>query len=295
MIAIWIFLYLEGLCRLLAMNGFTIRGAVTCLVLLPILALFIGGTVRRRLPALFGANVLRVAGTLGFAALLLLSRHLHLAGWDVRDAWPNLLVATGGLGSFWVLLGSAEEASPSVGHWLWIAFWLLTGFMDPALPLVGAGLAGFLTAWGLLPRQPVPGGGRPAMRQLSLTFFLVGLTFSKAGWDFGPRPDWAFAGAALGLGAALAQLGPLHRLLARIPDLALPLGIGLLAILYTPGLLLPWGALLGVLVALAWARASRPFATARLGGALLLGMVVSFALHSNLGLPGLRHLLWLGN
>ncbi len=294
MIAIWIFLYLEGLCRLLAMNGFTIRRAVTCIILLPILALLVGGPVRRRLPALFGANVVRIAGTLGFAALLLLARHLHLAGWDVRDAWPNFLVATGGLGSFWVLLGSAEEASPTVGHWLWIAFWLLTGFLDPALPLVGAGLAGFLTAWGLLPRQPVT-GARPAMRQIALTFFLLGLTFSKAGWDFGPRPDWAFAGAALGLGAALAQLSPLQSRLARLPDGVLPLGIGLLAIAYAPGLLLPWGALLGILVSLAWARAPRPFAIARLGGALLLGMVCSFALHSNLWLPGLRHLLWLGN
>jgi len=295
MIAIWIFLYLGGLCRLLAMNGFSLRRAVTGLILLPILALLVGAPVRRRLPALFSASVVRVTGTLGFVALLLLARQLHLAGWDVREAWPNLLAATGGLGSLWVLLGSAEEASPTVGHWLWIAFWLLTGFLDPALPLVGAGLAGFLTAWGLLPRHLVLGGARPAMRQISLTFFLVGLTFSKAGWDFGPRPDWAFAGAALGLGAALAQLGPIHRRLARVPDWTLPLGIGLLAIAYVPGLLLPWGALLGVLVSLAWARAPRPFATARLGGALLLGMVCSFALHSNLWLPGLRHLLWLGN
>lgn len=295
MIAIWSFLYLLGLGRLLAMNGFDLQRPAAWLILLPILLLLGGAQVRRQLPALFSAAPIRIAGTLGFAALLLLARHLNLAGWDVRETWPDLLAATGGLGSLWVLLGSAEEASPTVGHWLWIAFWLLTGFLDPALPLLGAGLAGCLTAWGLLPRQPAPGDARPAMRPITLTFFLMGLTSSKAGWDFGPRPDWAFAGAALGLGAALAQLGPLHRHLARLPDWALPLGLGLLAIAYAPGLLLPWGALLGILVSLAWDRAPRPFATGRLAGALLLGLVFSFALHSNLWLPGLRHLLWLGN
>ena len=294
MSAIWILLYLAGLCHLLALNGFDLQRPAAWLILLPILALLGGGPLRRRAPGLFAPAFLRAAGLLGLAGTLLLARHLHLAGWDVRDAWPDLLAATGGLGSIWVLLGSAEADAPGAPHWLWIAFWLLTGFLDPALPLVGAGLAGFLTAWGLLPRQPVT-GARPAMRQIALTFFLLGLTFSKAGWDFGPRPDWAFAGAALGLGAALAQLSPLQSRLARLPDGVLPLGIGLLAIAYAPGLLLPWGALLGILVSLAWARAPRPFAIARLGGALLLGIVCSFALHSNLWLPGLRHLLWLGN
>ncbi len=295
MSAIWILLYLAGLCHLLALNGFDLQRPAAWLILLPILALLGGGPLRRRAPGLFAPAFLRAAGLLGLAGTLLLARHLHLAGWDVRDAWPDLLAATGGLGSIWVLLGSAEADAPGAPHWLWIAFWLLTGFLDPALPLVGAGLAGCLVAWGLLPGRPLPLDPPPVRGRTTLVFFLMGLTLSKPGWDFGPRPDWALAGAALGLGAMVAQVGPLRLRLARVPDLALPLGIGLLAIAYAPGLLLPWGALLGLLVGLAWARTPRPFAIARLGGALLLGMVFSFALHSNLWLPGLRHLLWLGN
>ena len=295
MSAVWILLYLAGLCHLLAMNGYDLQRPAACLVLLPILGLLGGAALRRRVPGLFTPAVLRVAGLLGLAGTLLLSRHLNLAGWDVRETWPDLLAATGGLGSLWVLLGSAAEAAPGAGHWLWIAFWLLTGFLDPALPLVGAGLAGCLSAWGLLPGRPAPAVPAPHLRPAALTFFLLGFTLAKPGWDFGPRPDWALAGAAMGVGALVAQLGPLRTRLDRLPDLALPVGLGLLAIVYAPGLLLPWGALLGVLVARAWSRAPRPFAVGRLGGSLLLGMVVSFALHANLWLPGLRHLLWLGN
>ena len=295
MSAIWILLYLAGLCHLLALNGFDLQRPAAWLILLPILALLGGTPLRRRAPGLFTPPVLKVAGLLGLAGTLLLARYLHLAGWDVREAWPDLLAATGGLGSLWVLLGSTEGAAPGAAHWLWIAFWLLTGFLDPALPLVGAGLAACLSAWGLLPARPLPLDSPPFMGRPTLAFFLMGLTLLKPGWDFGPRPDWALAGAALGLGALVAQAGPLRQRLARLPEVPLLLGIGLLAIAYTPGLLLLWGALLGILVALVWDRAPRPFATTRLGGSLLLGMVFSFALHSNLWLPGLRHLLWLGN
>ena len=295
MTATWLLLYLAGLFHLLALSGYGPTSGPALLPLLPVVALLAGPALRRPRPALFQGLPLRLAGLAGLAACLLLARRLSLVGWDVRETLPCALAAIGGLGSLWAVLGVPEEGPPGAAHWLWIGAWLGTGFLDPALPLVGAGLTGALAAFGAFPK---PVGGRalpPPLARVPLAFLLLGLALPKPWWDFGQQPEWALAGVALGLGAALASLVPLRTWLDRLPAPALLAGLGLLSIAYTPGLLWPWGLVLGLLTAQLWSRAASPFRLASLGGALLAGLALSFALHGNLWIPGLRRLLWLGN
>ena len=295
MTATWLLLYLAGLFHLLALSGYGPTSGPALLPLLPVVALLAGPSLRRKHPALFQGLPLRLAGLAGLAACLFLARRLSLVGWDSRELLPCALAAIGGLGSLWAVLGSAEEAPPRAAHWLWIGGWLGTGFLDPTLPLVGAGLTGALAAFGAFPS---PALSRPLPSPLArapLAFLLLGLALPKPWWDFGQQPEWAVAGTALGLGAALASLGPLRSRLDRLPAPALLAGLGLLAILYAPSLVGLWGLVLGLLTAQLWARAGAPFRLASLGGALLAGLALSFALHGNLWIPGLRRLLWLGN
>ena len=295
MTAIWLLLYLAGLFHLLALSGYGPTSGPALLPLLPVVALLAGPSLRRKHPALFQGLPLRLAGLAGLAACLFLARRLSLVGWDSRELLPCALAAIGGLGSLWAVLGSAEEAPPSAAHWLWIGGWLGTGFLDPTLPLVGAGLTGAMAPFGAFP-SPAPSLPLPApLARAPLAFLLLGLALPKPWWDFGQQPDWAVAGAALGLGAALASLGPLRSRLDRLPAPALLAGLGLLAILYAPSLVGLWGLVLGLLIPQLWARAGAPFRLASLGGALLAGLALSFALHGNLWIPGLRRLLWLGN
>lgn len=295
MTAIWLLLFLAGLFHLLALSGYGPTSGPALLPLLPVVGLLIGPDLRRRYPALFQGLPLRLAGLAGLAACLLLARRLSLVGWDVREALPCTLAAVGGLGSLWAVLGTPAEAPPGPAHWLWVGGWLFTGFLDPALPLVGAGLSGALAAFGAFPRPGTSLSLATPLARAPLAFFLLGLALPKPWWDFGQQPDWAVAGAALGLGAALASLAPVRTRLDRLPVPALLAGLGLLAILYAPSLLWPWGLVLGLLTAQLWARAGTPFRLAPLGGALLAGLTLSFALHGNLWIPGLRRLLWLGN
>ena len=295
MTAIWLLLYLAGLFHLLALSGYGLTSGPALLPLLPVVALLLGPDLRRRSPALFQGLPLRLAGLAGLVASLLLARQLSLVGWDVREALPCGLAAVAGLGSLWAVLGTTEEPPPGTAHWLWLGGWLATGFLDPALPLVGAGLSGALTAFGAFPRPAAGSPLPPPLTRAPLAFLLLGLALPKPWWDFGHQPQWAVAGAALGLGAALASLPPLRARLDRLPAPALLAGLGLLAILYAPSLLWPWGLVLGLLTAQLWARAGSPFRLAPLGGAFLGGLALSFALHGNLWLPGLRRLLWLGN
>jgi len=98
-----------------------------------------------------------------------------------------------------------------------------------------------------------------------------------------------------GLGAALSYLVAVRCAGARVPMALLNLGLGLLFIAYTPELGWLWGLCLGLVWGWIWQRLPRPLPRKRLTYGLALGFVLSYALHANLQLPGLRHLLWLGN
>ena len=293
MSAVWLLLWLAGHVHLLALNGLGNAPGRLLLVLLPVLALLLGPALHRRLPGLAAPGFRRGAGLAGLAGALAFARLVYLAGWDVGHLAASLATTLGGLGSLLALGAPADEPPPGPGHWLWTGAWMLTGFLDPALPLLGGALAAALAAFGAFP--PAPSAEAPCGAAGFPAFLLLGLALPKPWWDFGPRPDWAWAGLALGLGGALAAWGPLRRRLALLPARTPALGLGLLAVLYGPAFLGAWGLALGGLAALAWDRAPRPFPRARLGLALLLGLLLSFVLHANLWIPGLRHLIWLGN
>lgn len=289
MTAAWMFLYLGGLVHLLALNGFSNQRGALPLIFLPVAACALLPWAQRRFGGLFGPVPTALLALAGLGSSLVLGRLLLLGGWETHALLPDALVALAGLGALWAAASDARASGP--GDWAWVGLWLLAGFMDPVLPLVGAGLAAALQAFGRWPGSACTEAR--GLRRPFLAFLLLGLAVPKAWWDFGLQPEWAFASGALGLGASLACLGPLRRRLAGLPEGVLLWGAGLLAILYHPRLGPAWGLVLGSVAGGLEARRRGALATASL--AFLLGLVLSFALHANAWLPGLRHLIWLGN
>lgn len=291
MSAAWLVLYLGSLVHLLALNGYGMGTPASLLVLLPVVAAGLAPGLIRSRPALPPA-LLRVAGLAGFACALLFVKSIYLEGWD-SNAWGlNLAIAGAGLGS--LLPALAATGTPGAGAWTWVALWLGTGILDPALPLLGAGLGGMLEGSGFgIDEQERP--ATPALMQPGLALFLLGLALPKPWWDFGIEREWAWASAAFGLGAALVSLDRLRPWLARLPSALLLWTLGLLAILYAPSLGPAWGLVLGAAAGSAWARFPKPLPMEKAALAFLAGLLLSFALHANAWIPGLRHLIWLRN
>ena len=293
MSAVWLFLYLGGLVHLLTLYGYDALRGGGPLLLLPVALFPLLPRAARRATWLLDPLLVRGMGLLGFACALLFVRAAYLDAWDSWRLGPDLLMTGAGLGSLWAAAAAPE--SPGPGSWLWIAAWLLGGFLDPALPLLGAGLAGVLSASGNWPQgsnQPV---SLAPLRRPWLAFLLLGLALPKPWWDFGLQPAWALAGAAFGLGAALAAWAPVRRLLAGLPETLLTAALGLLFILYWPTWSLPWGMALGLLAGGSWSRLPVADRWAIPGLAFLGGLLLSFTLHANIWIPGLRHIVWLGN
>jgi hypothetical protein len=293
MSAVWLILYLGGLVHLLALYGYDALRGGGPLLLLPVVLMPLLPWASRRVNWLLDPLLGRGMGLLGFACALLFVRGAYLDAWDTWRWAPDLLAAGAGAGSLWA--ASADPEAPGPGAWLWIAAWLLGGFLDPALPLLGAGLAGVLAASGNWPSSSRAMPLEPILRRPSLAFLLLGLALPKPWWDFGLQPAWALSSAAFGLGGALAAWAPVRSLLARLPESLLAAAFGLLAILYWPTWALPWGAVLGLLAGSAWSRLPQPGRWAVPGLAFLGGLLLSFTLHANAWIPGLRHLIWLGN
>ena len=60
-------------------------------------------------------------------------------------------------------------------------------------------------------------------------------------------------------------------------------------------LVLVWAMAVGLLWGILWPRLPRPLPIAKISLGFLLGALVSFFLHSNLGIPFLRPLIWWGS
>jgi hypothetical protein len=291
MITIWLVLFLGGLVHALALYGFDSRHMASLPLLIPILAIPILTRLKKQRPDCFTPAVLRVAGTLALlCGLHFLLTHFRLY-WNCEQPIGALEVTGLGLGSLWVAVGS--NATEGSGAWLWVGAWMVAGVLDPLLPLLGAGVGATAAAWGLMPSQGNEATGQKV--SLFLSPFLLGLALPKPWWDWNLDPHWAFPMAALGFGAALASMKPLARFGNRLPTWTLLWGMGLLAILYAPQWGLLWGGTLGLLAGWAWLRHPRPIPLYCLAPAWFLGLLISFVLHGNVWLPGLRHLIWLGN
>jgi len=293
MIAAWLFLYLGGLVHLLAVYGTEFQSARFAIILAPIALLPLPVILKRHWPATFHGVSLKVISSAGMAAALLFLRGLNLDHWNTPNLTPCLLVATIGVASLWVALADPLREDGAI-IWMRIGVWQLTGYLHPGMPLAGASVFAFMGAFGLLKPVPFEAGTAPAPRPF-LAAFVLGMTLAKPWWDYSANPGWAPDLAAWGLGAALTYLPPLRRLGARLPMGVLYAIMASLFVIYVPQWGWAWGMILGMAWGWTWQRLGRPLPFPRLTYGLLLGLMLSFALHANLQIPVLRHVLWLGN
>lgn len=288
MIVLWLLLYLATLVHLLALYGYRPGRGAGPLLLLPVVAMTVLPAATRRWRVLVHPVLIRALGAGAALAGVLFVRRVYLDAWDTWRWGPGLLVAGAGLASLAVALGRGPGLRP--GHWLWASAWLLGGYLDPALPLLGACLMGLLPKG--LAVEPIEA---TELRRPLLALFLVGMAFPKPWWDFDLDPRWAWGLAAFGIGAFFASLPRARGMGGRFPEASLRVLIGLFAVLYHPAFLVPWGLGLGLLMGLLWPRLPRRVSLAGLAGGFLGGLLLSFILHANAWIPGLRHLIWLGN
>jgi hypothetical protein len=290
MITAWLLLFLLPLGYALAGYGWGLHHPAQAMPLLSLLGLPVFLALKRRNPDLFGGILLKVAGV-GAVIVAAVFVRLHLMGpVDFRLWQSGLLVAGLGLMSLWVAVGSCRDKE-GPGDALWAGAWLLLGWLDPVLPFLGCGVAAFLRGNFLWPALPAEEEG-PALSLFSVAL-LFGLALPKPCWDFGLEPGWSLALAAVGAGIALARVLP--ALGRRLPGSVLLALLGLPSVAYHTAAVIPWGAALGLASGWAMARTGRPARLGILSGGFLLGAALSFALHANAWIPGLRHLLWLGN
>lgn len=293
MIAAWLFLYLGGLVHVLAVYGLEFQSPRFAVILLPIAFLPLPVLLKRHRPELFAAVPPKWLASAGLLASLLFLRGLNLDHWNTGELGPSVLVAVMGIASLWVALKDPYREDGAL-IWLRIGAWQLTGYLHPGMPLAGASIFAFMGAFGLLQQVPFEASTARVPKAFPAALVL-GLVLAKPWWDYSANPGWAPDLAAWGLGAALTYLPPLRRLGARLPMAALYGAMAALFIVYLPEWGWAWGVLLGLAWGWVWQRLGRPLPFRRLSYGLLLGFALSFALHANLQIPVLRHLLWLGN
>jgi len=289
-IVLWLFLYLACLIQEAGLYTLEAKSPTTVLLLLPLLLLPLVARLRRKCPGAFEGWPLRAAGTLALVLSLLLARSLNLDFWDTNRWPPAIMAGLLGLALQWVILALPEECD-GPGLWIWVAFWEYAGGWHPALTVLGVGLAVCLTAFHAFPRQPAP---EPSARPMNPwpALILLGFVLPKPTWDHMLNPTWSRAFAAFAFGAALTHARWMRRIGSRIPGWALLAITGSLGFLYVSALAWLWALLLGAIAGWIWERLPRPLPMMSLTWAFLLGLVLSFMLHSNSGRPILHHLLW---
>lgn len=293
MIVLWLLLYLASLIQALGLYTLEAKSPTTFLLLLPLLLLPFTARLRRKCPKAFEGWPLRAAGTLALVLSLLLARSLNLDFWDTKR-WPAAILAGClALALQWVTLALPEE-SDGPGLWLWVACWEYAGGWHPSLTFLGAGLGACLVAFHAFPRQPAPEVSSHPMRPWP-ALLLLGLALPKPTWDYMLDPIWARSFAAFAFGAALTHARWMRRIGARVPGWALLVALGGLSFVYLSALPWLWALLLGAVAGWIWDRLPRPLPMTSLTWAFLLGLVLSFLLHSNGGRPILHSLLWMGS
>lgn len=299
----WLILFLGSWVRLLTISGQNFHHSATFLALAPLSFVvvhhFLPGALRAPEQPFFrwALAVLTALLTVAFVRLTLLRY------WDPTEWMPTILVVLSGLG---IALFAGEECpnDRGPGPWLWTGLWMLISARDPVLGVLGAGLAPLVFHWGTAPRRV--GSQNPAIPfSVWVLPLLLGLFLPKPWWDWGLRPAAALPLATFGLGGGIAMAGAnlirgagsrsSANPLGLLPGWILPFAIAVAGVLYSPAWGLAWGALMGVLAALALGRWQRPLPIGTVAASWILGMLLSFTLQANACLPGLGHLIWLGN
>jgi hypothetical protein len=293
MTAVWLFLYLGTLMRVMTLYRLDFRRPATFLLLLPVLLMPLMERLCRHQPWLLRKPALRVAGIISVASALALASILNLGFADTTSVGLATLYALLGL-SLAVVAQALPGECAGFGLWAWIAFWEFTGTWHPILTLLGAGLSGFLVAFAEWPERRRL---EPAPRPIHACWaaLLLGLVLPKPGFDFQFTGTWPSALAVFSLGVGVAGLATLRKQLDRLPN-ALPfLLLGLAFVTYPSAWVHAWALVVGLLWGILWPRLPQPISRLRLSLGFIAGVMGSYFLHSNLGIPLLRHLLWWGS
>ncbi len=293
MTATWLLLYISCLVRLLTLYRLDLRHASTFVLLTPILLLpWMHGLCRHQ-PWLQSRGALRVAGLVALLSALALARTLNLGYWETHHLGLAVLAALFGLGLSLVTHAFPRE-SAGLGLWIWIAAWEYAGTWHPVLIPVGAGLSALLGGFGLWPEgRPLA----PALHRVNPFWIplLLGLVLPKPWFDYHLEGTWASVMAAFALATGLAGLPRVRVYLDRIPNRWVLVPLALAFVVYPSAWHLAWATVVGLLWGVLWPRLPRPLSISRLSLGFILGALVSFILHSNLGIPFLRPLLWWGS
>jgi len=293
MTAVWLFLYLGCLMRLMTLYRLGLKYPATYLLLLPILLLPLMERLCRHQPWLLRKPAIRIAGLTALLSALALARLLHLGFADTSEMGAAGLYALLGLSLSLVAQARPGECA-GFGSWVWIAFWEYAGTWHPALTLLGAGLSGFLVALGGWPE-------RRALKQSAMRVhpvwaaLLLGLVLPKPGFDFQFTGTWPTALAVFALGVGVAGLPTSRAYLDRLSTVVPLTLLGLAFVTYPSAWVWIWALVVGLLWGTLWPRLPQPLSRLRLSVGFVTGVLVSYILHSNLGIPFLRRLLWWGS
>lgn len=291
--ALWLFLYLGALVQMLTLYRLDLNKPSTLITLLPILMLPLMNRLLRGLPWLASAAALRVAGLVSFGSAVVMARILNLGYWDTTHLGLAVLSALVGMGLLVVVRSSTWNGS-EMGVWVWIAAWEYTGTWHPVLPFLGAGVSACLCAFG---RWPEGQAELPTSRTAHpfWSMVLLGLVLPKPWFDYNLEGAWAPPMAAFAVAVGVAGLLQLRELLNRIPTALFVILLAVAFVAYPSAWAALWAACIGLAWGALWRRLPKPLSQTSVTLGLLLGMLVSYALHSNLGVPVLRRLVWWGS
>ena len=258
----WLFLYLAGIVELALRYRLSFgKDPAAFIVLLPLLALLLPRPQARGV---------RIAGMLvALACSALFVRSLLLDYWDTQRLDCALLAAGAGLGSLFAVDDERRDNGFAGANWL-----LVSLAWSPSAPWLGLGAAATLS----MGSGATPGG--EADREMPTLspgwlLFWIGLALPKPWWD---SDDWGALGTALwALGVAVTHLPVLRALRPPRPLLLL----ALIPFLYPWIPLWIWAPLLGVVSGYGFKASRAPWPRSA-PFALLGGLLLSYALHSNL-------------
>jgi hypothetical protein len=267
-----LFLYVAGIVELAIEYRLKFgKGFSGIVVLIPLLVLAVPRQQRRGL---------YVLGTvLALCCAVLFARSLSLDFWDAQRMDLAWLAAGIGVGGLLAVRVEHSRSEWHIANWLMVsAAWLLA-LWNPAGPLLAMAPAALLGMWpnsALTRELPIHkvAGLSPAW-----LLFWIGMALPKSWWD--SDSTGAVATAVWAFGAAITYLPKIRDL--RPPSLLVALA--LLPLLYPWLPIWIWAATLGLLSGWAIQRSARPWHWAA-AFSLLVGLMISYALHSNLQLFG---------
>jgi hypothetical protein len=209
--------------------------------------------------------------------------------WNGPDLWPAVAL---GLATLGCTVASRQGDAGDRGPWalLWCAGWTALGAWNAFLPLLGASLAGLFGASGLWSDGTPEDPHGECFRWPRLGVFLGAALLGKPVWDFGmAREGWWLS--AIFLAAAGGAMLPALKPLPGRREGMLLLATALAFFLYFPALPWLWALVAGTFAGALWHRRPPALGVPSFASPVLLGIAVSFALHANLGIPGLAMLL----